>query len=212
MVIKIKKEGISGDEFRYKGSKKIITTLDIKEADKFDAKLKKVIRDIEKILLREKVISRSNSKKEDPLRVWYLVGSHINKFLEKNNVLKAEENLFWTYLYGRSDLLNKKMPKNKVGIARNDFKTASLLAKYSFKVVESVGSWSVWRELLGYKAFSDDKRIVDLIIKKFSGSPKKRDEARAFLKALSDSLKNIDTTVLKDEEIGDKFNKIFHSL
>lgn len=212
MVIKIKKEGDSKDRFRYKGSRKIITPHDIKKADKFDDRLSKVIKDIEKILLREKVILRSDKKKTDPLKAWYLIGSSINKFLEKNNVLKSEENLFWAYLYGRSTLLNKTMPKNKVSSARNDFKTAALLARYPFKTVENVGSWSVWRELLGYKAFSNDKRILDLVIDKLIEFPKKRNEARAFFKTLSDNFRNLDTTVLKDEELKVRFNKVFQSL
>lgn len=212
MVIKIKKEGPSGKDFKYKGSKKIVTAQDIKDADSFDIKLAKVIKDIEKILLREKLISGSRFKKTNSLRAWYLIGTNINKFLEKNSVLKTEEDLFWTYLYGRSTLLNKTLPKNKVHAARNNFKAASFMAKYPIKTVLNINSWSIWRELLGYKAFSNDKRMVDLIINKLIEFPKKRDDARIFLKALSENFKNIDTTVLKKEELKTKINKIFQSL
>lgn len=101
------------------------------------------------------------------------------------------------------------MPENRVHPARNDFKTASLMAKYPFQIVKDVGPWSVWRGLLGYKTLSNDKRLVDFSINKLIEFHRKRDEAWAFLRALSDSFRKIDTTVLKDDEIKERIDRIF---
>ncbi len=207
MVIKIRNKGKSKDTAQYKSSKQILTPQDIKEADRFDATLSKAMKEIERILLKEKMLT-SEARKHDVLKVWYLIGSRINKFLRENRVSIEEEKIFWDHLYGRSSLINKTVPKGNIGKARNDFKTASLLAQRPLKKLEKIGSWALWREIITYKAFQDE-RVLNWILKKleqsFSGT---RDEARPFLKAVSARLKKIDTTVLSNKELIIKLDEV----
>lgn len=200
MVIKIIKKSKKGKHIEYKSPKRILTPKDIKEADKFDLFLSREIKKIEQTLLSEGIISRGGIKK-DPLRVWYIIGKSINNFLKDNQVVQEDENLFWNYLYGRSSLINKTIPFTAVHQNRNDFKTASLLAKYPFKILKEVGPWALWREILVCRIFLDDKRILNFIISELTKFPRTRDKARPFLKTTFLRLKRVDTSVLDDKEL-----------
>lgn len=200
MAIKIIKDD---KKIGYKSSKKIITTADIVEADQFDLRLKQLIKEIEGVLLKEDLLTKKN-RKSDPLRVWHIIGSYINKFLRNNEISIEDANLFWQYLYGRSSLINRSVPKNKVSEIRNDFKTASLLANLDLETIEKAGSWALWREILGYKIVLRDSRILNWIVKELSNHHKTRDNARPFLKSIANRFKKMDTTILTDQELKDK--------
>ncbi len=204
MTIKIKKADKSQG---YKSSKRILTSRDIKEADRFDARLGKEIKEIERILVKENMLS-PHARKYDMLGAWYLIGTKINKFLEKNSVSSEEENIFWNQLYGRSSLIGKDMPRSKISKTRNDFRIASTLAKNPLKKLQKIGLWALWREILTYKVFSD-KRVLDWVITKIErAKPKTRNEARPFLRAVATRLKRIETTVLTDKELLEKLREI----
>ena len=207
MVIKIRKRNKKGEQVEYKSNKKILTPQDIKEADKFDLFLNKEIKEIEKVLLKEKVISEKGVKK-DPLKVWYIIGKHINEFLESKHVVREDEHLFWDYLYGRSSLINKTLPLTVISKTRNDFKIAFLLAKYSLKLIRSVGPWALWREILGYNIFLNDKRVLNFVINELIKFPRTRDKARPFLKSICNRFKKIDSSVLNDKELSRILKKI----
>ena len=207
MVIKIRKKDKSKKVIRYKGTKKILTPRDIREADRFDNALNKEIRKIEKILLKNRILG-PETKKLNILNVWYLIGVWINKFLKKNKVSPDEEKLFWDNLYGRSSIIYKTVPLGKISRTRNDFRIASILAHQSLDKLQKIGIWSLWREIVTYKAFADE-RVLKWVLKKIEQSlPLTRNEARPFLKATSKRLKKIDTTVLNNKELLDKLNEV----
>ena len=204
MTIKTRKDKMGKQ--KYKSNKNILTPKDIKEADDFDLRLDKTIKKIEDILEKKKIIC--DKGKKDSLMVWYIVGKNINKFLKKNYLSKEDENLFWNHLYGRSPVINKTNPTKKISRSRNDFKTASILAKYSISDIKKVGSWALWREMLTYKVFLYDERILKLIIDELMKFPRTRNEARPFLKKVAYRFKKIDTLVLNDKEILEKINQM----
>ena len=207
MVIKVRKKNKSKEIVQYKSAKKIITPQDIKEADRFDNALNQEIREIEKVLLKKKMFT-PEARKSNMLGAWYLIGTRINKFLKKNKVSPAEENLFWDYLYGRSSLISKTAPTSKISKTRNDFRIASLLAHHPLTKLKKIELWALWREIITYKAFKDE-RVLNWVIKKLEQSPPKtRNAGRPFLKAVSARLKKIDTTVLSDKELTTKVNEV----
>jgi len=207
MVIKIRKKDKSKKIIRYKGTKKILTPRDIREADRFDNALSREIKEIEKILLKNKMLG-SEAKKLSMLNVWYLIGTRINKFLEKNKVSLGEEKLFWDHLYGRSSIINETVPLGKISRTRNDFRIASILAHQPLNKLQKIGIWSLWREIVTYKAFRDE-RVLKWALEKIEQSlPRTRDEVRPFLKSVSARLKRIDTTVLNDRELVAKLDEI----
>lgn len=207
MVIKIRRKNKRKEVIRYKSTKKILTPRDIKEADRFDSVLSKEIRVIEKILLEKRMLS-PEARKSDMLGAWYLIGDRINKFLKKNKVSPEEEKLFWDHLYGRSSIINRTIPAGKISRTRNDFRIASLLAHHPLNKLQKIGLWALWREIITYKAFRDE-RVLNWVLKKIEQSlPITRNEARPFLKAVSARLKKIDTTVLNDKELTTKLNEI----
>lgn len=207
MAIKVRKKSRLKETVQYKSTKKILTPQDIKEADRFDNALNEEIREIEKVLLRKKMLT-PESRKSDMLGAWYLIGTRINKFLKKYSVSPEEEKLFWDNLYGRSLLISKTTPTSKISKTRNDFRIASLLAHYPLTKLEKIGLWALWREIITYKAFRDE-RVLNWVIKKLEQTPPKtRNEGRPFLKAVSTRLKKIDTTVLSDRELTFKLNEV----
>ena len=146
MVIKVQKQGSKKEATIYKSLRKILTPQDIIEADKFDDALKKEIEEIEKILLRKKMLA-VDTRKTDMLKAWHLIGTRINKFLKRNKILPEEEKIFWDSLYGRSSVINKTIPEGNIGKMRNDFRTASILSQRPIKELEKIGSWALWREM-----------------------------------------------------------------
>lgn len=208
MVIKITRNN-KAKKIEYKSSKKILTLDDIKKADKMDLDLGKTIKNIEHTLTKYKIISEDSHKK-DPLKVWYIVGQNINQFLKKYPITKEDEIYFWNYLYGRSSLIHKGIPSRKAGLTRNDFKTASILAKFSFKKLQKVGSWALWREIIAYKCVQEDRRILDWITNELIKNPGTRDEARPLLKAVAKRFRNMETTILSDKELLKKIHNDIH--
>ena len=207
MVIKITKKGRTKEVIQYKSAKKIITSQDIKEADHFDSALNKEVQEIERVLLKKRMLT-PEARKSDMLEAWYLIGTRINKFLSKFKVSFEEEKLFWDHLYGRSTLISKTVPTSKISKTRNDFRIASLLAHHPKGKLRKIGLWALWREILTYKAFKDD-RVLNWVLKKFEHAPPKtRNEGRPFLKAVSARLRKIDTTVLNDRELVRKLHDI----
>jgi|SRR3989338_11680518 len=206
MVIKIMKKGAVAN-IQYKSTKKILTSQDIKEADRFHNDLGNEIQEIEKKLLAENLLS-PKARKYEMLRAWHLIGTRINKFLGDNKVSPEEEKDFWDHLYGRFSVINKSVPTSKISNTRNDFRIASLLAHHSIAKLEKIGLWALWREILTYKAFKDE-RVLNWVLKKLEQSPPKtRNEGRPFLKAVSGRLKKIDTTVLSDKELVKKLDEV----
>ena len=200
MVIKIKQKDGSGDNFKYKSSKRIITSQDIKEADEFDIKLSKEMGEIEKILLKENLFS-PKTRKSEPLKTWYLIGTQINIFLKENKLSIEDDTIFWDHLYGRSDIVHKGVPTSKISKTRNDFRIASRLAKYPFEKTKKVRFWALWREILTYKAFKDERVLSWVLNRLEQYPPKTRSSARPFLKAVSVRLKKLNTAVLNDKEL-----------
>lgn len=207
MVIKIRKKNKSKESVHYKSAKNILTPQDIKEADRFDNALNQEIQEIEKVLLKKKMLT-PEARKSNMLGAWYLIGTRINKFLKKYKVSPGEEKLFWDHLYGRSSFISKTAPANRISKTRNDFRIASLLAHHPITKLEKIGLWALWREIITYKAFKDE-RVLNWVLKKLEQSPPQtRNEGRPFLKAVSARLKNIDTTVLNDRELVTKLNEV----
>jgi hypothetical protein len=205
MVLKIINQH-KKDKARYRSSKRIITQKDIDEADKFDDKINITVRDIERILLDRDLLSKELHKK-DPLQAWYIIGTQINKLLNNNKLAVEDESEFWKGLYGRSKIINKKIPSGEVSRSRNDFKTASLLAHYPFNYLKKIDSWALLREVITYKVV-EDKRILEWIMQKLIQSPRTRDQARPLLKAVASRFKRMDTTFLNDKELLVKLKEI----
>jgi len=207
MVIKVIKKDIENNDHPiYRSSKIILTSSDIKKAEKFDLELKKTIKKLEHILLSSGILLKRGQKK-DPLVVWYKIGTTINNFCKKYPVKNEDEKIFWDNFY-QYNIIHKSTPTKKISLTRNDFKISSLLSRYSMSIIKRVGSWSLWREILSYKSIMEDDRILDWVIKALSNKPTTRDGTRPLLKAIAKRFKRIDTTILTNKEL---FKKIKES-
>lgn len=205
MVIKIL--GKNGKQkIRYRsGDKILMTSKDLAEADRLDDFLNLKLRKLTSFLKKKEYVN-ATGKKNDTLKVWYIIGQKINQFLKNANLKATEEIFFWGDLYNRLPALHKGgTPTDK---QRNDYRTASLLAKYPFKMIKKGGTWALWRELLTYRIFLTDKRIIDWIVKRLSFKPMTRNDARPFLRKVARRFQKVDTTILSDIELHKKLEEI----
>lgn len=205
MVIKVIKKNKERNRPVYKSSKTILTSLDIKNAERFDSELKRILKKEEYDLLSSGNLLKKGQKK-DPLVVWYKIGIAIKNFLKKSPVKTEDERIFWDNFY-YYDIIHKSNPKTKISLNRNDFKTSYILSNYSTYILRKVGTWALWREMLSYKSIKKDSRILDWLIKELSERPRTRDEARPLLKAIAKRFKNIDTSILDKAELLEKIKE-----
>jgi len=189
---------------RYKTTKSILTDQDIKKADVFDKALRNTIKKIENELTSAKLVDKEN-RKQDSLLVWYKVGSMINDFLLKNVLSKEDKGFFWDSLYGRSEIIHKG---NLIHPRRNDYRTASILAKHSYAKLNAAGTWSMWREALTYSGITNDDRIFEWLVNFLAKEKLTRDKTRPILKLVGKRFKRIDTKMLSDQELDQKLNEL----
>jgi len=206
MAIKTNKKTSRGKVI-YESNKIIITAEDKLKADKEYSELEKIINKVERILSRQGFLAK-DAKKKDALVVWHTIGEELDEYLNKKRMNKDEEKLFWDTLYGRWPKIHGGLPKFKVDLTRNDFKTARELAKFDLNELKKVGSWGLWREIISYKRIYSDPRIIEWIVEELTKKPRTRDESRPLLKAISNRFKKIDTTILTKEELYTKLSEI----
>lgn len=185
MAIKIKK----GDSYLYKSDEGVLNNLSKIRADHIyeDA---------------VKEFSALKYSKKDALETWYRRGLMANKLINKHKIGFDEKKFFWVMLYDAAGLDVPERSRN----ARNDFQTASVLASYQLNELKKVGSWGLWREVIGSSRIIVDERVATWVAKKIIDESISRDNARPLLKYVRNRLKGLDTSVLSNFELQTKLN------
>ena len=185
MAIKIRKE----DKYVYKASGGILSTPEKHRADL-------ILKDATDLLASTKQHSK------DALGIWHKRGLIANKLIKKYNLDYEERRYFWVMLY---DALSVYTPK-KSHAGKNDFWTATILSDYKLNDLRKVGSWALWREVLGSSSIKSDARVASWVTKKIIKDKISRDNSRPLLKYVRNRLKGIDTTVLSKAELHTKLD------
>ncbi|MBL7150859.1 hypothetical protein ISS86_02930 [Candidatus Microgenomates bacterium] len=136
---------------------------------------------------------------KDILKKWYKMGKFLLKVARQFGVFNNNiESLFWYSLYDYlpEDIKTRPRPKRAREIARNHFRQITEIAKYSLKRVQSVGNWSIWREILDGKGILNDSRVLDWIIDELSDKDLPYKKIRKFIREIRKYLQKKDTTVL----------------
>lgn len=206
MVIKIP-EDTQDNTAKYRSSKLVLTSKDINDANKFDARLSSEIIRIEDQI--KKLAFNEMGRKQNKLREWYIIGKKLNQFRKKYKISPDEEKYFWETLYKKFSIIRSNKIKTRNKSTRNDYKIASLLANYPYKKIKQIQVWDLWRHIVSYRGFRDDARVREWVITKIQKSGiQSRDMMRPLLLAVTRRLKNLDTSVLKDKELERKLNEI----
>ena len=194
MVIKIKKN----NNFVYVGGSEILNIREKERADYICSESRRMIKNLHENLDAEGI--------NDILERWHKIGKLIQQILEKFNIKMDEMKYFWIMMY---DVGKNKTPTH-IGSGRNDFRLSYILSKYSLKKLKKVGSWSLWREIVGSKKVNKDSRIAEWIVDEIISNRniKTRNDTRPFLKKVYNRLKNLDTTILSKEELFEKLKEI----
>lgn len=187
MAIKIKK----GESYLYRGNEGVLSMPNKLRADHIYEDAVKELKD-------------AGEKGKDSLELWYKRGVVAKKLLEKYKIDHEERKFFWTMLYDAAGL---KIPKKSYTV-KNDFLTASILVQHKLSDLRKVGSWSLWREIIGSTRIINDERVAEWVAKQVIENNVSRDNARPLLKHIRNRLKNLDTTVLSNEELNSKLNSV----
>jgi hypothetical protein len=185
MAIKVKK----GDSYLYRANEGVLNTPGKIRADHI---YEDAVDELKSITYVEK----------DALGGWYKRGVVANRLIVKHKIDYEEKKFFWVMLY---DAAGMEAPK-KSYTARNDFRTASVLAGYRLSDLRKVGSWGLWREVVGSNRIISDERVAAWVTEKIIKDKISRDNARPLLRYVRNRLKGLDTSVLSPAELFTKLN------
>ena len=170
-----------------------------KQADELAEIIRKGFLKLSKEFRKNKTIASKDEK--DVLKKWYKMGKFLLKIAKQFKVFNNNiESLFWYSLYDYlpEDIKTRPRPKRAREIARNHFRQITEIAKYPLKKVQSVGNWSIWREILDGKGILNDSRVLDWIIDELSGKDLPYKKIRKFIREIRKYLQKKDTTVLPE--------------
>jgi len=191
MAIKLR---IGDNKFVYKATDGYLSHKSKKRADKIYAET-------------ATTFNQLKDKDADILEFWYLRGMTANSIIRRFSFTADEKTYFWQTLY---DITGTKMPPAaiKSNTKRNDFLTASLIAQYKLSELRKVGTWSLWREVVGSVKVANDDRVSRWVIGHIlRHSIATRDGARPLLKFVRNRLKNLDTSKLTKKELLQKLSE-----
>lgn len=142
----------------------------------------------------------------DHLEAWHLKGKLINEIIGKFNITDVEKRYFWLMLY---NVMGLNVPQRaKAFHIQNDFRVASILATYPLSNLQRVGSWGLWREIIGSTKIGDDDRVARWVADYILRHGMTRDGSRPFLRLVRNRLKNLDTKILSDRELVNKLREV----
>lgn len=201
---------LRGGEKYYASGTGRVTNDDRLKADQLDKELSRRLKSYETDALKKGLILPNGTKK-DALKIWYEMGSLLNDIAVKYQILgTTDEPYFWQAIYNHvSPLIQRLGPPQSSSGNKNHFKQCAYMAgKRDWEFVKGVGNWSVWRDLLDNSRLQEDQRVFDWVIYAVHKSGLGHKEVRPFVHEVRRSLKNKDTSVLTDKELGAKLRPL----
>ena len=230
-VIIREKRSIAGKEQIVKvyqrNSEDILSKQEREQADKLDRFLQQQMQAIERRLQKKRLLELKG--KRGVLRLWFELGKELGKFVERTDLVSAEDRRFiWRALYDHAGKLVPNPPyqdscppqTRRVDEPRNHFRYCFLLAKKfpNFELVESVGDWSSWIDLLDSPTIRNDERILEWIASKQQSSAE--DSRVDWLRKIINGIRRefpaagamTDTTFLSKKELIENLEKMYLSV
>lgn len=190
----IKKNANSGIKV-YKSSDTLITTENIKEADRLLSKLKKEFPKIETDLFE---MYESNN-----LLMKYELGKYISEIVISEGITEREYSDLWKELYDFVDSKQNSLKRTQSS-NRNTFLYCFKLYNLGIDIAQKL-TWRRWNDIFDRSFHNKDKRFYEWLsnINKISN-----DEFRFFLVGLNIYYSLIDTTFLTDYEYNENLSRI----
>ena len=185
-------------------------------ADKLDDFLEVEVPRIEDKMLGLGLLEFKN--KPGAIKLWYHVGVELRSLWTKTrNSFGLPDTKLPIFIKAVYDHSNKIRPTSgRSGRFKNaHFYYCYIIAGYSWEKVQAVGNWRTWVEFLDSKRIKNDLRIADWFAAKSFGKPSMEGRYitpksfRQITRAIRNSLREIDTTVLDDKELYRKLDRIF---
>jgi hypothetical protein len=200
-----------------------LTKLARDQANKLDDLISKRMREIENEM---KDLQFLNLKgKRGALRLWYEVGKRLT-FVETTDLVPNEDRKFiWRAIYDHAGELVPTPPHPATNLIknrraegmRNHFRYCYLIASKfpDFDLVERVGDWSSWIDLLDSPTIQNDERILEWIATKQQSSTE--DSRVDWLRKLINGIRGefpamTDTTFLGRKELFDKLENMYRKV
>jgi hypothetical protein len=196
------------------------------KANELDQLIARKMHDIEEEMERNGLLELKSRR--GVLKLWYEVGKRLD-FVETTKLVSSEDRKFiWRALYDHAGKLAPNRPyesdnppqSRRADEPRNHFRYCYLIAKkfHDFDLVESVGDWSSWIDLLDSPTIQNDERILEWIASKQQNSTE--DSRVEWLRKLINGIRGefpaagamTDTTVLTNKELKQKLEKMYHNI
>lgn len=201
---------LRNDEKTYISGAGRVTGDDKKRADNIYQDLKKQLSAYETSAANKGYVLPDGTKK-NALKIWYDIGKILNEIAAKYSILgTSDESYYWQSVYDHiSPLFQKSQPPRTATGANNHFKRCALMARgRDWKLVQNVGNWSTWKDLLDNIKLHQDPRVFDWVVDTLHNHTLGHKEARPFMHAARRSIKDKDTTVLTNKELTAKLQPL----
>jgi hypothetical protein len=186
------------------------------QAEKLDQFLAERMKEIEEEIKKKGLLKLKNRR--GVIKLWYEVGRHLSFVMDTSLVPAEDRKYVWRALYDHAgNLVPRKLSVRARERPENShFRYCYELAQFPWQLVKASGNWTAWVEFLDSPVIRDDRRIIKWLAKKqkFAESPK-QDWLRMLTREIRRTFKKFrkwDTSILSDEELDARLEKIFNNV
>lgn len=188
------------------------------QAENLDRVLKRRMREIEKEMKKKSLIKLK--RKRGVIRLWYEVGKRLSFINDTSTVPSEDQKHVWRALYDHAgDLIPGPGRSRAEHYERNHFRYCALLAQFDWHFVNAAGNWRSWVEFFDSEKIREDPRIIEWLQQRSTEKPTKDWEEftkgarqrwfRKLTKAIRQSFRRKDTSVLSPSELFSKLDEVF---
>lgn len=190
-------------------SDRLVTKEGIEQAEKLDAYLQNKMEEIINCMIKKDLLKLKN--KWGVLKLWYEVGKKLDFIYDPKIVPTEDRKYLWRAIYdhageltpGKLDVRAKERPQT------SHFRYCCLLAKHDWDFVNYAGNWTAWHDFLDSPVIRNDERIIEWLGSiQLLATGSVQNWLRDLTKEIRPAFKNIDTSVIPDEELYSKLESI----
>ncbi|MCK4481616.1 hypothetical protein KAU55_00205 [Candidatus Bathyarchaeota archaeon] len=210
MSIIIKKRG----EKVYK-TRGFMSSEDKQVADNLDDFLQREVPKMEERIEQMELLNFKS--KPGAIKLWYSVGKELKSLWDRAkksfNLPDTQLPIFLKAVYDHSDKIRPGSGRSE-RFRNAHFYYCFIMASYSWKKVEAAGNWRAWVEFLDSKRIRNDLRIVEWFASRYAKESSKAKSKcfRKITRAIRNEFKEIDTTVLEQNELFQRLDSILNKI
>jgi hypothetical protein len=213
-VIIREEQEIAGKKFNnvkfYLSDKRGLTQEEKERAEKLDQYIESALKNITNLCRSNGLLALKG--KSGVIALWHFVGQRIAEFVDDVHIVLPEDRKYiWRALWDHSGELapgEKENRSRKAGSFRDHWHYCYMISRYSLGQVTKAGNWRAWVEFLDSPWTRNDERIPEWISRKMSNPPC-QNWLRKFTPSVRNALRNVHTSVLTQEELDQRLDKLW---